>query len=70
MNSVNGNINYYAITLCRATTEEDLEVRITADGQEQQANEAKFHRRRKGGGSRGWSPPPLNFGLTFLKEMF
>ena len=43
MNSVHGNINYYAITLCRATTEEDLEVHSTADGQEQQANEAKFN---------------------------
>ena len=43
MNSVHGNINYYAITLCRAMTEEDLEVRSTADDQEQQATEAKFN---------------------------
>ena len=43
MNSVHGSINYYTIILCRATTEEDLEVRSTADDQEQQATEAKFN---------------------------
>ena len=43
MNSVHGNINYYAITLCRAMTEEDLEVRSTAEDQEKQVTEAKFN---------------------------